>query len=182
MKLAVASLNRVKILAVSETLLDYSFVSHLELEAVSVPSLVNEQPVTHAECFTGAKNRAKTAYELVNNCRLSFGIESGVMEVPGERNAYLHLTACVIYDGKHFHFGSSGAYELPEDIHQMIMRDGVDLNSAMNACGYTDNPELGKSEGAIGIFSKQRITRTGDIKLAVAMAMIPVENGWDKSR
>src|SRR5574342_3631 len=108
MKINVGSKNEIKVSAVKETVSNYSIISDAEISGMEVPSGVSEQPKSLEETVQGAINRAKGAF---NGCDLSFGIESGIMQVPKTKTGYMDFCACAIYDGKDMHLGLSSAFE-----------------------------------------------------------------------
>ena len=102
MRINVGSKNQVKVDAVKEIIKDYDFLSEAEVLSLEVPSGVYKQPVSINETIQGAMNRAKSAFQ---NCKYSFGIESGLMKVPYAKTGYMNVCACAIYDGKDYHLG-----------------------------------------------------------------------------
>ena len=173
MKINVGSENRVKTDAVRESVSGYSFLTGAEVVSVAVESGVSEQPKSAEETITGAMNRARSAF---NGCDLSFGIEDGLMSVPGTKTGYMNICACAIYDGQEFHIGLSSAFEYPPDVTGLVFRKGLDINQAFHRTGLTDNPKVGSSEGAIGILTKGRLNRKEYTKQAVTTALIHLDN------
>jgi len=169
----VASKNNVKIDAVKETIRDYDIFSGAEVISVSASSGISDQPKTIEEILRGAKNRAKSAFK---NCNYSFGIESGFTSIPYTKTGFMELSACVIFDGKNYHIGLSPAFECPVKIMKIIREKELDLNQACAKVGLTKNPQLGSSEGIIGLLTKGRVTRKDYIKQAIRMALIHLEN------
>ena len=173
MKIIVASKNPVKVDAVREVISQYQFLADAEISSVAVTSGVSEQPKSLDEIVRGAVNRAKHAFQY---CDYSFGIESGLMEVPYTKTGLMDACACVIYDGKQTHIGLSCAFECPPDVIKAVLREGCDLDSAFLKTGLTSNPKIGKSDGAIGLLTKGRMTRKEYTKQAIMMALVQVEN------
>ncbi|MBI4017132.1 MAG: inosine/xanthosine triphosphatase [Candidatus Aenigmarchaeota archaeon] len=173
MKIIVASKNQVKVDAVKEVISQYQFLANAEISSAAVASGVSEQPKSLEEMVRGAINRAISSFEY---CNYSFGIESGLMEVPYTKTGLMDTCACVIYDGKETHIGLSCAFECPESIMQTVLQEGCDLNHAFLKAGLTSNPKLGNADGAIGLLTKGRVTRKDYTKQAVMMALIHLEN------
>ncbi|MBI2125204.1 inosine/xanthosine triphosphatase [Candidatus Woesearchaeota archaeon] len=173
MKIVVGSTNPSKLDAVKEVLSMYSFWGNAEIVGVSANSEVSDQPKTSAETIWGAINRARHAYQA-GGCNYAVGLESGFHEFP--HAGHMEFTACVIYDGRDNHFGFSSAFKCPDAVYQIMQKDGLNLNDACYKAGLTQNPEIGKSEGIIGILTKGRKTRKDYTKDAIIMAMIHVEN------
>lgn len=78
MKIAIGTINKVKIQAVEEVVKDYPLFAGMQIYPVAVPSEISEQPLSLEEIITGAKNRAKNAFAFSAACAYSFGIESGL--------------------------------------------------------------------------------------------------------
>ncbi len=173
MKINIGSKNKVKIEAVRELIQDYDLFSKAEIIPQSANSEVAEQPKSLTETIAGAKNRAKNAF---NDCDYSFGIEDGLMHVPGAKTDYMNITACAIYDGKDYHLGLSPAFEYPPKITKLVLEKGLDINQAFYQTKLSENPQVGSAEGAVGILTKGRLPRKECIKQAVMMALIQIEN------
>jgi inosine/xanthosine triphosphatase len=147
------------------------------LAAATICSGVSEQPKSLDEIITGAKNRAKGAFEhRSGGITWGFGIESGLFEVPHTKTGIMDICACVIYDGTDYHVGLSSAFECPPKVVELVHSQRMDLNDAFKSIGLTDNPKLGNAEGAVGLLTKNRVTRLDYIKQAIMMAMIHLEN------
>ena len=174
MKVIVGSKNEVKIDAVREILNDYpKLFSGVEVTGKGAASEVPEQPKTFDEIVTGAKNRAKNAYQ---DCDYSVGIEGGFMVAPHAKTGYFELEACAIFDGENYHIGLTSGFECPPRVMQLILEEGLDLNQAMHRVGLTQNAKIGSSEGAIGILTKGRLNRKEFTKEAIRMALIHLEH------
>ena len=173
MKINVASNNPVKVEAVKEIIKSYDFLKKAEVKGLNVNSEVSEQPKSLEETVQGAINRAMSAFD---NCRYSFGIESGLMRVPQTKTGNMDFCVCAIYDGVEYHLGLSCAFEFPIKVTQMIHELGIDANEAFYRCGLTQDKKIGSSDGAIGMLTKGRITRKDYTKQAIQMALIHLEN------
>lgn len=178
MRIFVGSQNKVKLDAVREVMKSYVFFKKCEIKGININSGVSDQPKTLDETLKGAVNRAIRAHRFGCSNRIKkygIGIESGLMEVPSTITGYMEFTSCVIYDGKNKYFGLSPAFECPEDITKEMINNNLDLNQACYKLGYSNNTNLGCSEGIIGILTKNRITRKDYTKQAVIMAMVNLE-------
>jgi len=159
-KIKLASQNPVKLEALREILQDYPHLKNAEIVAVESLSEVSEQPKSLEETIRGATNRARNAY---SGCDYSFGIESGLMEVP------------YIFDGKEYHLGLSSAWEAPKRVTEYMIEDGLDMNDAAYKAGLTENPKVGAAEGLVGIVTGGRLTRKEYTKEAIRTALIHLE-------
>jgi len=173
MHVIIGSTNAVKIGAVSDLAGEYPCLSGAEFAGADVPSGVAEQPTSLEETVRGAMNRAKNAFA---GCDMSVGIESGLMPVPYSKTGFMDVCACVFYDGREAHLGLSSAFECPKDVTDMMLAGRCDMQTAFHRCGYTDNPTLGRAEGAIGILTKGRIDRKAYTQQAVRNALIHLES------
>lgn len=172
MKITVASTNPQKIKAVSVLLPKYEMLKDAQIEGVSVPSNVSDQPKSLEETVRGAINRAKGAFIKTD---YSFGIESGLIQVPYTKSGIMDVCVCAIYDGAEIHLGLSSAFEPPNKIVD-LMHGGMTMSDACFAAKLTDNPNLGSSEGLIGILTRGRMDRLAYTVQAVTTALIHLEN------
>jgi inosine/xanthosine triphosphatase len=171
MKITIGTQNKVKIQALKESIKTYDFLKNAEIVSKNVDSGVTEQPKNFNEIITGAKNRAKTAFES----HLSFGIESGITPIPHTKSGHLEFTCCVIYDGKDFHIGMSSGFDMPPKLMNLI-NQGMDLNQASFEAGLTEKQNVGAEEGIIGVLTKGIVPRKEYTKHAIKMAMIHLQN------
>jgi inosine/xanthosine triphosphatase len=173
MRIAVGSLNPAKVSAVREIVADYDALLGADVDGVDAPSGVADQPKSLEETIRGAMNRARAAFR---DCAYSVGIESGIVEVPYTKTGWMDVCACAVHDGAEFHLGLSSLFECPKDVVDMMLRDGCDMAQAFNRCGYTDDPKLGASQGAIGLLTRGRVDRKAYTIQALRAALIHVEN------
>lgn len=173
MKIAIGSTNQIKVNALKELLPEYPLLAGAEVFSVNASSDVSEQPKSIGETVRGARNRAIGAFVGYD---LSFGIESGLIEVPDTKTGMMDVCVCVIFDGKEHHVGLSSAFECPPKVMELVHNEGLDLNQAFHKAGLTDNPKLGSAEGAVGLLTKGRVPRIAYTKQAIIMAMIHLEN------
>lgn len=172
MKINVGSKNEVKLATVKEIAAEYPLFAGAEVNSVEVPLEEFGHPKTMEATVRGAMERAKVSFK---DCNYSFGIESGMMPVPHTKTGYMEFTVCAIYDGEKFHLGFSPAFEWPRKVAELILA-GLDGSQAFKKAGLTDHPKIGRAEGAIWHLSHNRMDRKTYTKLAVAMAMIQLEN------
>ncbi len=176
MIIAIGTTNAIKIQAVEEVIRNYPQLAKAKVETFSVPSGIAEQPLSLEEIITGAKNRAKNAYDACGSCDYSFGIESGLFEANGTQTGFLEASICCIYDGVNSHIGLSCGFEIPPHILALVLDKNRDLAQACYEAGVTANSKLGAAEGLIGILTKGRINRKDNTKQCVTTALIQLEN------
>ena len=174
MKINIGSKSIPKVEALKEIISMYNILKNSEVYSISVESEVSDQPKGFNEMITGAKNRAKNAFK---NCDLSFGIESGLVNVPHTKTGYMEFCCCVIYDGKEYHLGMSCGMEFPKKVIELIEKENIDISNAFKKLKLTENEYIGNTNsGAVGILTKNRITRKEYTKQAIITAMIHLEN------
>jgi inosine/xanthosine triphosphatase len=173
MKIGIGSTNPVKINAVKEIIPLYPFLVGAEVISVNAQSKVSEQPKSITETVQGAKNRALAAFQGHD---MGVGLESGLIEVPGTKTGMMDCGVCAIYDGMDYAIGVSSAFECPPKVMELVRSEGLDLNQAFFKAGLTTNPKVGSAEGAIGLLTKNRVTRLDYTKQSLVMAMIHLEN------
>ena len=139
---------------------------------MAVDSKISEQPKSLEETIRGAMNRAKSSFQ---DCTYSFGIESGLMQVPYSQTGSMDFCACAIYDGENHFLGLSCAFECPPAVMRLVHEEGLDLNNACYKAGLTNDPKIGNSEGIIGILTNGRVTRKEYTKQAIIMALMHLE-------
>ena len=169
----VGSKNQVKVDAIKEVIKNYDFLSEAEVFSLEVPSRVYKQPTSMDETIQGAMNRAKSSFQ---NCKYSFGIESGLMKVPNTKTGYMNICACAIYDGKDYHLGISSAFEYPTNVTKLVFSEGLEIDEAIYKTGLTKDKRIGRSGGVIGYLTKDRLKRKEYIKQAITTALIHLEN------
>ncbi|MBT3355967.1 DUF84 family protein [bacterium] len=173
MKVIIGSKNKIKVEAVKEVAKGYDLFKEAVFDNLEVSSGVADQPKSLKEVVCGAQNRAKNAFD---DCKLSFGLESGLMEVPGSKSGVMDLCVCAIFDGEAFHLGLSSCFECPTEMNRLMLEEGLDMSQACNRIGLTDNPRIGSEEGAIGILTRGRMTRKDYTKQSIITALIHLEN------
>lgn len=147
MKILVGSQNPTKIDSVKQVFKD-DLVTGMEVE-----SKVAAQPFSDEETLEGAINRARECASH-NKSDLGIGLEGGVMEIGDE--LYLCNWGALV-DSKENVFTASGArIPLPDEIKQKL-ETGKELGEVMDQ--YSNQHEVNKKEGAVGIFTDNAIKR-----------------------
>ena len=162
MYVAVGSENPTKIAAVERVLSDASHT------AVPVGSGVPEQPWGRDETVEGARNRAIGALDATD-ADYGVGIEGGVAERPTPGGLWLVMWAAVT-DGTDTHFGAGPSIRLPDTVADRL-HDGEELGPILD--DELGREELGKQEGAIGVYTAGRVSRADALHDAVAGAFGP---------
>jgi inosine/xanthosine triphosphatase len=168
----IGSKNPAKVEAVRDVLEEYDFLKPFGINSFDVSSEISEQPIGLDLIVFGSRNRAKNSF---SNCDYSFGLESGLLRVPYS-DSFLDICSCSIYDGKNFYFGFSEAFEIPRNILKIILEENLDLSQATRKAGLTNSEKIGNEKGIINILSGGRFVRGDQIKTALRMALIGLEN------
>lgn len=173
MHIALGSTNAVKVSALTALIPEYAFLAGSEVYTVRTESGVSDQPQSLDETIRGAKNRAERAYQ---GSGLGFGIESGLMEVPHTKTGVMDVTVCAIYDGAEYHLGLSSALECPPKTIELVRTANMDLSQAFNHAGFTQEENIGSSQGFLGLLTNGRIDRHAYTKQAIIMALVQLEH------
>ncbi|WP_324663146.1 inosine/xanthosine triphosphatase [Haloarcula sediminis] len=162
MYVAIGSENPVKVTAVERV------CAEAETTALGVDSGVPEQPRGRAETVRGATNRAEAALSATD-ADYGVGIEGGVAERDTPAGLWLIMWAAVT-DGTTTHFGAGPSIRLPDPVAERL-RDGEELGPVLD--DELGREELGRQEGAIGVYTAGRVSRTDALTDAVAGAFGP---------
>jgi inosine/xanthosine triphosphatase len=166
---AVGSENPVKINCVAEAIRE--FWPDSKAVGVGTDSGVSHQPASDHEMLTGALNRARQALDKVSYAQFGVGIEGGTLDADDGMWAYAWV---VIVDRRgQLGKGQTGRFLLPEVVARLV-RDGLELGEADDRVFGRNNSK--QEEGAIGILSDGRITRSALYKPAVTFALLPFVN------
>ena len=181
--IAVGSTRRPKLAAVQEAIRDFGPKlapgSDFEVIGAEVESGVGHTPANRNELMQGARQRAEALILQVREkpgpTHYFVGLEGGLdsIEEQGQRRVFLESWAYVT-DGRHGHFGRSGAVEIPDALAREVLENGVELSVAIDrfvgAVGIRDN------QGAWGVLSSGLVSRTEAFRIAVVAAFAPFYN------
>lgn len=170
-RVIVASKNPVKINATLSGFQKMFPSEQFEIEGVSVPSLVSNQPKSDAETFSGARSRADNAYREYPNADFWVGIEGGLEE----KNSDMEAFAWAVIRARDGGVGKArtGTFFLPAQIAELI-KQGKELGEADNIVFGRINSK--QENGAVGILTDNVIDRTKYYTEAVILALIPFKN------
>lgn len=168
--IVVASTNPVKIQAVRSGFQKMFPDETFQVEGVSAPSEVSDQPMSDAETLQGALNRARGARALAPAADYWVGIEGGCHETNGELQAFAWI---VILSRDRAGKSRTGTFTLPAEVARLV-RQGVELGEADDRVFKRSNSKQGN--GAVGILTRDVIDRTGYYEHAVILALVPFKN------
>lgn len=190
MDVAVGSENPVKRRAVERVF------ESATVETRAVESGVSEQPIGHTETIAGARTRARESFGT--DVAFGVGLEGGVAEFSstaerltngveddefnGADGLFLIMWAAVA-DGKRIEVGAGPSIRLPDPIAREVL-SGAELGPLLDERLGTDDSvvepyaddeqsqsiPIAHGQGAIGVFTRGRITREDALTNAVACA------------
>jgi len=145
MKIIIGSKNPTKIKAVE------SIFTNKEIISLDVPSNVSVQPFSDDETREGAINRAK---QCVRSDALGIGLEGGVTYVQNE--LFLCNWGALVTPEEDVFTASGARIPLPKEI-DVQLKAGFELGDLMDV--FTEKQGIRNKEGAIGVFTNNRVTR-----------------------
>ncbi|WEJ89178.1 MAG: inosine/xanthosine triphosphatase [Klebsiella huaxiensis] len=161
-----ATTNPAKIQAILQAFNEIFGEGSCHIESVSVESGVPEQPFGSDETRAGARNRVTNARRAQPNADFWVAIEAGIDE--GSTFSWV-----VIDDGNLRGEARSATLPLPQVILEKV-RAGEALGPVMSQ--YTGIDDIGRKEGAIGVFTAGKLTRSSVYHQAVVLALSPFHN------
>lgn len=170
MKIVIASKNPVKINATLNGFKKMFPQETFEIESVSVPSGVSDQPLSDEETFNGALNRTNNVSNEVQDADFWVGIEGGIEEKQSEMEAFAWA---VIKSNNKYGKGRTGTFFLPPKIAELI-KQGKELGEADDVVFGRNNSK--QENGAVGILTDNVVDRTKYYTEAVVLALIPFKN------
>lgn len=148
-EIAVGSTNPIKIQAVKNVLNH----ENARVIACSASSKVRPQPLSDEETLQGAMNRACDCLEKTA-CPLAIGLEAGT--VFRHDQLYLCHWGAIVDRNQNSFFTNGPLILLPSDYRKPLL-DGHNLEDIMHRS--TGIESLGAKEGAIGVFTQNRLNR-----------------------
>ncbi|NND45924.1 MAG: DUF84 family protein, partial [Xanthomonadales bacterium] len=140
MQVVVASHNPVKIAAVRAAFAMQFADQGIEIDAVSVPSGVSDQPMSDAETRQGARNRVANARQCKPGADFWVGLEGGLEELGGQLMASAWM-AVGDRSGR-ISEARTPTLPLPPEV-QALVRDGLELGEANDRVFATVNSKQG---------------------------------------
>lgn len=166
-KIIVASQNPVKINATKIAFKKMFPNQTFEVEGVTVPSFVPDQPMSDEETYEGASNRAQNAKIKIPTADFWVGIEGGVEDRQSVMDAFgwmVILTNTMLSDAR------SCTFPLPPYVANAV-RNGQELGAVNDAFFQEHNSKQGG--GAIGSLTDNIVTRTDLYVQPLCLALIP---------
>jgi inosine/xanthosine triphosphatase len=172
-RVCIGSTNPVKIRATEWAF--QQFFAHVRVRAVEVSSHVPAQP-TGKTVWQGAHNRARAALAR-GGMDYGVGLEGGLLSL--HRATYNGACCVIINRTGTLHTGFSPLFELPPNVLRQL-RQGQELGAVMDQ--LTGQRDIKRREGAIGVLSRNVLTREEVLRSSVVCALLPFVNrgrfGW----
>ncbi|RLE61773.1 MAG: inosine/xanthosine triphosphatase [Thermoprotei archaeon] len=173
LRVAVGSVNPVKVLAVKQALELLNIKA--DILSCSVRTSVGPQPIGLKKTMQGAIERGCYAQNVCNS-DWGIGIEAGLIDFPGTISGYMDFQICVIVDKeKRITIGVSMGFEFPTKVIGGVLKgvyreieEGMEVLSGIR--------QIGEKMGAIGFLSKGTISRLDITRESVISALIPRVN------
>ncbi len=176
----VASKNPVKLAAVREGFEKMFPAELFEVEGVSVPSGVSDQPLSDEETRRGAASRAAGAAGAAPAGDFHVGIEGGVEDISenmeeAPSGMEMEAFAWVVVRAADGRIGKarSASFFLPPRVVALI-NEGKELGEADDIVFGRVNSK--QENGAVGLLTDNAIDRKSYYREAVIMALIPFKN------
>ncbi|MDP8023336.1 MAG: inosine/xanthosine triphosphatase [Nitrososphaeria archaeon] len=141
------------------------FFSDVSVKGVEVDPEVPAQPFNEM-LFTGAKNRALKSLKIVN-ADFGVGIEGGALELYGNR--FITTAVCIVRKDGVLSYGMTGSFPVPDSVWTEL-KEGRELGDVIDS--MTGMKDLKKGLGAIGIYTKGKVTRKDYLREGVIMALV----------
>lgn len=165
MKVAVGSLNPVKINAVKNAFKLVWPKKKIDVYGVDVRSGVSAQPMSDAESIKGATLRAKRSIKKIN-AEFGVGLEGGLNKIGSK---WFDCGWAVVLDKNGTcGIGSSARMLTPEKIMKLV-RAGRELGTANDIVFGAKNSK--QKEGHFGLMTKGIVTRTDAYKDSIVFAL-----------
>ncbi|MGC9458953.1 inosine/xanthosine triphosphatase [Vibrio genomosp. F10] len=165
-KVVIASLNPAKINAVKSAFSDTFPNVAFEFMGVSVPSEVDDQPMSNHETHLGALNRVKNAKRAQPNADYYVGLEAGI-----ENN--MTFAWMVVESQSQRGESRSASLMLPPKVLTKL-QDANELGDVMDDVFGTQN--IKQQGGAIGLLTHNQLSRSSVYHQALVLALIPFIN------
>lgn len=161
-----ATTNPAKIRAIQQAFAEIFGEGSCHIDAIAVESGVPEQPYGCEETRAGARNRVANARASRPDADFWVAIEAGIDD--GSTFSWV-----VIESRQQRGEARSATLPLPAAILERVRR-GEALGPVMSH--YTGIDEIGRKEGAIGVFTAGKLTRSSVYHQAVILALSPFHN------
>ncbi|OLS23374.1 MAG: Non-canonical purine NTP phosphatase [Candidatus Heimdallarchaeota archaeon LC_2] len=159
----VGSTNPAKVNAVREAAMAYW--ENIEVIGHSVPSRVSSMPMSKQEIRFGAKSRAEYLSKNYESW-LSVGNEGGAALIAGD---WYLFGSTYVSDGKNSSWGGELQMRLPDEMIAGLNEGKIELGTVIDK--MTNRKDVKKQEGAIGLLTQMKLTRSQVFKMSAMQAL-----------
>ena len=170
MKIIIASKNPVKIQSTLQAFRAMFPAQDFEIEGISVPSGVADQPMSDQETWQGAINRVEKVKEIAPNADYWVGIEGGIILHGQEMETFAWI---IIYSQTLKGKARTCGFFLPPKVAELV-NQGYELGDADDMVFGASNSK--QTSGASGLLTGNVINRTKLYQPAIVLALIPFKN------
>lgn len=169
-KIVVSSLNPVKSDAVENGFSRMFPREKFTIVQIAVESGVPDQPMTDTDSHKGALNRAINACKRVPDGDFWVGVEGGCDYIDGDMVAFAWI---VVVGSEKQGSARTALFRLPKEV-QRLVESGLELGLADDRVFGEENSK--QNSGAVGLLTRDVVTRTTLYEQAVILALIPFAN------
>ena len=165
--IAVGTTNESKLIGVSRA---WHLYASARIVAVDVKTSIPYQPLSWYHTFKGSVERARRAFESVDNADYGVGVEAGLLPSPMP-SGYMEVQVAVIIDSDYnVSVGMSSAFEIPYIMLKDVL-GGKELGVV--AENFFPRKNIREKQGVIGLLTSGVITRADLSYQAVLNALLP---------
>ena len=171
----VGTKNRAKLATVRAVLMDVYGEGTFTIYPHNVSSGVSDQPMTAAECVTGARNRAEAA-RLAGDYDLGIGMEGGLEDhsfdsKQGRQTVWLESGWMAVVDrrGK-VGLGTSARFEVKGEVLKRL-QEGEEMCVVMNE--LANDTDIGQKGGMMGAITNGLLPRSTCYEHGLLFALAP---------
>ncbi|OAS16387.1 DUF84 family protein [Paenibacillus oryzisoli] len=140
----------------------------------AVPSGVSDQPLTEDETILGAITRAKNVLAAEPAADFGLGLEGGLTYDSTHTMQWYLFSVCAAWDGNQLYIGKGLYFPIPNSIGEKLEQGGNELRHIVDELSSTVGSN--HKEGAYGLFTDGRITRSDVFRDAVLAALTPFQS------
>ena len=141
-----------------------------EIIQIAGESGVSDQPMTDLESRKGALNRAIYARKVVPEGNFWVGVEGGCDYLDHDMVAFAWI---VVQGDEKQGSARTALFRLPKEV-QRLVESGLELGFADDRVFGEENSK--QNSGAVGLLTRDVVTRTTLYEQAVILALIPFKN------
>jgi inosine/xanthosine triphosphatase len=144
----------------------------------AVPSGVSDQPMTEDETILGAITRAKNVLAAEPEADFGLGLEGGLMYDSIHTKQWYLFSVCAASNGNQLYVGKGLYFPIPHEIGEKLVQGGTELRHIIDELSSSIGSN--HKEGAYGLFTNGRITRSDVFRDAVIAALTPFQSTFYK--